>query len=244
MTGDALLCLAKLADHLGLSSLLETAAEALIKLPWEKNMLYLNHLLQVPLYERDTDRRDKLLHHPKRGAYTELQLLELLKAANTPWSNCASAINLESLQPSELHVLLGSFADEKWDSDSEALLRPALKEQLMPEALRSKLNWTKPVRFTHGIMLPKQGTADDNGNGQFIILQKCDLNLRITHRHREGIARVMFYICISSPVKSKLNVCRAVDNSKYDRLKSLLLFCRSGSGRSLPASPLKHQKNP
>ena len=93
-------------------------------------------------------------------------------------------------------------------------------------------------------MLPKQGTADDNGNGQFIILQKCDLKLRITHRHREGIARVMFYICISSPVKSKLNVCRAVDNSKYDRLKSLLLFCRSGSGRSLPASPLEHQKNP
>jgi len=38
MTGDALICLAKLADHLGLSSLLETAAEALIKLPWAKNM--------------------------------------------------------------------------------------------------------------------------------------------------------------------------------------------------------------
>ena len=38
MTGDSLICLAKLADHLGLSSLLETAAEALIKLPWEGKM--------------------------------------------------------------------------------------------------------------------------------------------------------------------------------------------------------------
>ncbi|KAL0034845.1 hypothetical protein WJX77_009549 [Trebouxia sp. C0004] len=44
MTSDALIsiCLAKLADHLGLSPLLETAAAALIKLPWEKNMLYSN----------------------------------------------------------------------------------------------------------------------------------------------------------------------------------------------------------
>ena len=83
MTGDALTCLAKLADHLGLSSLLETAAEALIKLPWEENMSHLLELLQMSLYKRETDRRDQLLHHPKRGAYTELQLLDLLQAANT-----------------------------------------------------------------------------------------------------------------------------------------------------------------
>ncbi len=244
MTGDALLCLAKLADHLGLSSLLETAAEALIKLPWEKNMLCLNHLLQMSLYKRDTDRRDKLLHHPKRGAYTELQILELLKAANTPWSDCASAIDLESLQPSELHALLGVFADEKWDSDSEAFFRPALQEQLMPEALRSKLDWTKPVRVTHGIMLPEQWRADNIV--QTILLQKCDLKLHISHRHQEGMARVMFYICTSSPVNSKLSLCLAVDNSKCDRyrLKSVLLLCRSGNGWPLPASPLKHPKNP
>ncbi len=77
MRSDALLCLAKLADHLGLSSLLETAAEAFIKLPWEENMLHLDKLLQMSSYKRDTDRRDKLLHHPQRGAYTELQLLGL-----------------------------------------------------------------------------------------------------------------------------------------------------------------------
>ena len=240
MTGDALLCLAKLADHLGLSSLLETAAEALIKLPWEENMLCLNDLLQMSSYKRDTDRRDKLLHHPKRGAYTELQILDLLKAANTPWSDCASAIDLESLQPSELHALLRVFADEEWESDSEAFLWPALKEQLMPEALRSKLDWTKPVRVTHGIMLPEQWRADNTT--QTILLQKCDLQLYITHEHQEGIARVMFYIFISSPVNSKLSLCLAVDNSKCDCLKSVLLLCRSGNGWPLPAAPLKHPK--
>ena len=170
MTGDALLCLAKLADHLGISSLLNTAAEALIKLPWEKNMFCLNHLLQMSLYKRDTDRRDKLLHHPKHGAYSELQILNLFKAANTPWSNCASAINLESLQPSELHALLGIFADEKWNSDSEAFLRP--------EALRAKLDWTKPVRLMHGIMLPEQWRADNSV--QTIHLQECNFKLQIT----------------------------------------------------------------
>ncbi|KAA6426970.1 MAG: hypothetical protein FRX49_03294 [Trebouxia sp. A1-2] len=162
MTGDALICLAKLADHLGLSSLLETAAEALIKMPWEENTLHLNELLQMSLYERDTARRDKLLHHPKRGAYTELQLLELLNAANTPWSGCISAIDLEGLQPSELHALLGIFGDNEWDPDSEALLRPAFKQQLMPEALRFRVDWTKPVRILHNIMLPEQGGSNNS----------------------------------------------------------------------------------
>ena len=198
MTGDALICLAKLADHLGLLSLLETAAEALIKLPWEKIMLCLNHLLQTSLYQRDTDRRDKLLHHPQRGAYTELQLLDLLKAANVPWSDCACAVDVEGLQPSELHALLGSFADKKWDSDSEALLRSALRQQMVPEALRSKVDWTKPVRIIHNIMLPEQQGSDSSV--QKVVLPKCDLKLHITPEHKEGMASIKFYHWISFPI--------------------------------------------
>lgn len=170
-------------------------------------MLWLKYLLRLSLYKRNTDRRDELLQHPKRGAYTELQILELLQAANTPWSNCASAIDLESLQPSELHVLLGVFADEKWDSDSEALLRPVLKEQLMPAALRTKLDWTKPVRIVHNVMLPEQWRADNIS--QTLPLQKCDFKLQIEHSHREGMTRVTVYICISSPVNSKLSQAQA-----------------------------------
>ncbi len=205
MKGYSLLCLAKLADHLGLSSLLETAAEALIKLPWEGNMLCLSHLLRLSLYKRDTDRRDKLLHHPKRGAYSELQILELLKAANTPCSNCASAVDLESLQPSELHALLGMFADKHWDSDSEAFLRSALKEQLRPEALRSKLDWTCPVRIIHNIMLPEQRGADSKQNVQTIPLRNCDLELLI--EHEKGMARVTICHLQRLPHSAQSSAC-------------------------------------
>ena len=232
MTGDALICLAKLADHLGLSSLLETAAEALIKLPWEGKMSRLKELLQMSLYNRVTDRRDKLLHHPKRGAYTELQLLDLLKAANTPWSDCASAIDLESLQPSELQALLGVFADVKWDSDFEALLRPALKEQMMPEALRSKLNWAKPVRIIHNIMLPAQ--RGSNSSVQTIPLPKCDLELQITSQHKEGMAKFIF--ChLHKLCHSKVSLCLAFDSFKRGLFKLVLWLCRSGSDWTLPA---------
>ena len=196
MTGDALLCLAKLADHLGLSSLLETAAEALIKLPWEENMLYLNHLLQMSLYKRDTDRRDKLLHHPQRGAYTELQLLGLLKALDTPRRKCASAIDLESLQPSELHALLGVFADETWDSDSEALLRPALKQLMVPEALRSKVDWRKPVRIIHNLICFQR-------EGEFTPVQKQFLYTSVTLSctSKKVWPDPCFAICLSFPTQ-------------------------------------------
>lgn len=76
---------------------------ALIKLPWEKNMGRLNKLLLMSVYKADTAKPNRLLHHPQRGAYTELQLLGLLHAAiYSPESTCASAIDLESLQPNEL----------------------------------------------------------------------------------------------------------------------------------------------
>ncbi len=203
MTDQALLCLAKLADHLGLSSLLETAAEALIKLPWEKDTWCLKTLLQMSLYKRDPDRRDKLLHHPQRGAYTELQLLELLKRSDTPSSDCASAFDVESLQPSELHALLGVFADKK-RPNFEALLHLALRQHMVPEVLRSKVDWTKPVRIIHNIMLPEQ--QGSNSSKQIILLPKCDLELHITPEHKEGMARVTFYNCISSPLDS-CSVC-------------------------------------
>ncbi|KAL0033575.1 hypothetical protein WJX79_004573 [Trebouxia sp. C0005] len=246
MTGDALICLAKLADHLGLSSLLETAAEALIKMPWEENTLHLNELLQMSLYERDTARRDKLLHHPKRGAYTELQLLELLNAANTPWSGCISAIDLEGLQPSELHALLGIFGDNEWDPDSEALLRPAFKQQLMPEALRFRVDWTKPVRILHNIMLPEQGGS--NNSVQIIPLRECCLELHITHRHRKGQETVDLYLYPTSDsektiedlfrhltlfsVHTRAPYLRTCRTASHAQIKQLKLAAHEGVGWS------------
>ena len=119
MTAHPLSCLAKLADHLGLSSLLASAAEALIKLPWERNIGRLNRLLLRSVYKADTVERNRLLHHPQRGAYTELQVLAFSHAdIDRPWSTCASVIDLESLQPNELHALLGILVDNPKSSDT------------------------------------------------------------------------------------------------------------------------------
>ena len=97
---------------------------------------------------------------------------------------------MESLQPSELQALLGIFADKKWDSDSEAILRSALRQRMVPEALQSKLDWPKPVRIIHNITLPEQRGSDSSV--QKIPLHKCDLELHVTSKHKEGMAKLMF----------------------------------------------------
>jgi len=49
MTDEALCCLARLGDRLGLSTLYNKAAQHLIQAPWEKNMMSLSKLLEVPV---------------------------------------------------------------------------------------------------------------------------------------------------------------------------------------------------
>ena len=139
----------------------------------------LNRLLLMSVYKADTAKLNKLLHHPQRGAYTELQLLDLFNTAFG--GTCASAIDLERLQPDELHALLGILVDSQGSSD--ALLLSALKQTQIP--LRSKLDWSQPVRVIIQIVLPKQGEV--RNSTQLIRLPECDLALRITHRQSEGV---------------------------------------------------------
>ena len=178
MQGHALYCLAQLADHLGLSALLEAAAEALIKQPWEHNMKQLSSMLQITLYREDTSKRNRLLHHPQRGAYTELQVLELVESLDVADSDCAAAVDLERLQPAELHVLLAVLADAEHGS---TLLRKAVQQLLVPEALRQPPDWTKHVRIMHNIMLPESGTSDS-----YIHLPRCIFKLRVERSHHDG----------------------------------------------------------
>ncbi len=152
MAGPAFLCLAKLADHLGLSTLLQNTAEFLIQLPWVKNMGRIFSLLKTQMYQQDTDKRNTLLHHPQRGAYTELQVLSLLESLGSTEDDLASALNMGGLQPAEIHTLLGILAFAERESD--ALLRKAVQCHLTPENLRQTPDWTKPVRIIHNIMLP------------------------------------------------------------------------------------------
>ncbi len=211
MPAHALYCLAKLADHLGLSCLLAAAAEALIKLPLEKNLAQLNRLLLMSVYKADTAKRNKLLHHPQRGAYTELQLLDLCPAAiYSPGRTCASAIDLESLQPNELRALLGVLVNKRGSSD--ALLRSALKQSQIPEALRPKLDWSQPVRVITDIVLPKQGEV--RNSMQLIPLLECHLTLRIPHKQSEGawLCSTLLMCMIKISVVSMLNMSLALDS--------------------------------
>ena len=146
MDSNRLLCLAQLADHLGLTSLLDTAdAEHLILLPWHSKMLLLTTLMKLSVYTTNTDKRKMLLHHPRRGAGTELQVLAVLKNMGIPRADCASALELQRLQPAELQGLIAALLDS--EEDPGPLLRAAAKQQLVPEALRADLTGPRMCGF-------------------------------------------------------------------------------------------------
>ncbi|KAL3151452.1 hypothetical protein ABBQ38_012458 [Trebouxia sp. C0009 RCD-2024] len=152
MKADGLLCLAQLADHLGLSSLLDTAADHLITLPWHENMPSLCSLLHLSPYTKNNDKGIRLLHHPRRGAHTELQVLAVLENLRIPRADCASAVELQQLQPAELQTLLAELVES--EEDPGPLLRAAVKQQLVHVVRRPPPDSTKNVRIMHNIMLP------------------------------------------------------------------------------------------
>lgn len=192
MDAEGLCCLAQLADHLGLSCLLDTAAERLIQMPWHKNMPLLSHLLKLSVYMADTDKRTKLLHHPKRGACTELQVLAVLESISIPRADCASALELQKLQPAELHGLIAALVDS--EEDPGPLLRAAAKQQLVPESLRAAPDWSKNVRIVHNIMVPP--------DKQSFELPESKLTLRVLQRKRilskAAFVFVVSHVCAGS----------------------------------------------
>lgn len=151
MKARALVHLAQLADHLGLSSLLDAAAESVVVLPWHHNMEWLVALLKIPVYQKNTEQRNKLLHHPQRGACTELQVLAVLEHVGIPRADFASAVDLQGLQPAELRALLVILVDCEEDGP---FLRAAVKQDLVPEALRAAPDRTQNVRILHNVVIP------------------------------------------------------------------------------------------
>ena len=91
-TEETLLCLAQLGDHLGHSALLDNAVDALIQKPWVDNMHCIAQILAMPTFHQDIARIGELLHHPRRGAYTELQVLELLEMADMSQNSIAAVL--------------------------------------------------------------------------------------------------------------------------------------------------------
>lgn len=183
LEAEELLSLAKLADHLGLSSLLNTAADRLIKLPWHKHMSLLAARFKLAVYTTDTDKRVTLLHHSQRGACTELQVLAVLEHMGIPRANCASFLDLKGLQTAVLQGLLALLVDSA--EDPGPLLRIAARLELIPEALRIPPDWSKSTRIVHNIML----LAPDSGvSAQHIALPECQLELHLRFLREEGRA--------------------------------------------------------
>ena len=162
-----------------ISQFLDTAAELLIALPWHKNMLRLSSLLKLPVYLTNMYKRTKLLHHPNRGAVTELQVLAVLENLGIPRADCASALEVQKLQPAELQGLFAALVDSK--KQPGQLLHAAAQQQLVPEVLQTAVDWSKNVRIVHNIMLPDPGSRFLS-----IALRECKLKLTVEHRLKEG----------------------------------------------------------
>ena len=200
MDADGLLCLAQLADHLGLTYLLDRAAEHLIALPWHKNITLLGRLLKLSAYATDVDKRNRLLLHSRRGACTELQVLAVLEDMSIARADCASALQLQRLQPAELQGLFAALVDS--EEDPGELLRAAAKQQLVPEALRTAPDWTRNVRIVHSIMLPLPSPGV-----QELTLSECKLKLfakRVTTKGRQCLCPLYVF---SSDHQAACGVC-------------------------------------
>lgn len=156
--------IALLADHLGLPGLLEDAATNLVTVEWCDEdsgvMLKLATLLRMVPYKQDANKRRDLLHHPERGAYTELQVLELLDSMGCHEDEILFALRMEGLQPAELNALLAAIVSRP--TDSYQLLQAAVQMLLIPEGLRTSPGCDRRVRIVGDITLnlsniPKHG---------------------------------------------------------------------------------------
>lgn len=173
MTARTLLCLAQLGDHLGLSTLEDGAIDALIQRPWVDHMVSIAQLLAMPKFQHDTAKIDSLLHHPNRGAYTELQALELLEMVHVSEDSMAGILKMDTMQPSELDILLGILVNTAHIPGM--LLGKAVQQYRLPEGSRPDPDWSTRTRILSNIMMPNAGIRID------IEVPHCNFYLEMEH---------------------------------------------------------------
>ena len=122
-----LLCVTSLAEHLGLHELLERFAGNTVSYIWHMRMDSIASI--VDLYYKTKRDVKALLHHPTRGAYSELEVLELLELAKIPDSDILNMLELELMGPAEINILLAILVDQN-HADRTSLLRKTVKHQL------------------------------------------------------------------------------------------------------------------
>ena len=158
---------AQLGSHVGLVPITELAAERIVERPWEDRVQVLKEVLKQPRYLQDKARMNKLLHHTKRGAYTELQVLEVLDSMDMPEAFIADMLNIDMMQKEELHALLSILLSS--DRQHGVLLRQALEQYMLPECLLKRRYLTCNTRFLHNVMLTGEDQVSPLPESPFIV---------------------------------------------------------------------------
>lgn len=180
MEPEGLSCLMRLGDRLNLYKLLDSIAWKLARRCW---LPYMDNLTLAVRYLHKTKRDMKaLLHHPRRGAYTELQVLGLLEAASIPEDVIVDVLDLELMGLAELNVLLGILAKCGHSTHNVLLRKAVTQQQLLFQGLTSEhhlLDWQQ-TSIAENIMLPDSGKPNIQ-----VLLPGSELKL-VLQWHREG----------------------------------------------------------
>ena len=143
-------------------------------------------MLNLPVYKHDSQKLYSFLHHPQRGAYTELQILQVLEDGAAAESVIAcSGLDWDTLQPAELHTILGILS--KPERPPGVLLQRAVQQQQVYEPLPPSLNeqvpgnWS-PVHIVRSLMLPEATRPRKN----IRLPYELELQLRLEYSIRHG----------------------------------------------------------
>ena len=180
MTRNALLSVGQLGDHLGLTSLVEIAAEELIQMFWTNDMQCLKQILHLPYFKHHLDRINKLVHHAKRGAQTELQVLELMELCELPEDDIAAVLSISTMQPAEVHTLFGILTNGR--HPSSVLLHKAVTQHLKLPASCPGPTMTTGTFIVNNIMLP----GPDQAGNLYTALPSSQLRLVVKRNLSEG----------------------------------------------------------
>ena len=208
MNTKALLSLAKLGDHLGLASFCEAAAEVMVQMPWEDQIHELATVLQMSVYRLDLAKKNTLLHHAKRGAYTELQVLEVLEKAEASDDELMTCISLQALQLEEMQVLLRILRNS--GHKPGAFLAKAVQQHTLPACLQPDGKAETTTRLVDHIMRSEVSNCEET----------------------YGLANTNFELQVeASPTSGKTG---AVDKA-HSHQSSMLQFCYCSDKCSLQA---------
>ena len=174
-------------------------------------MISLCDLLEVPIFRQIKVR--ELLHHAKRGALSELQVLELSESCGITEVDIADVLDVNTMQPAELHVLLEILIDER--RTSLLLLRKAVSQHVNPTVQTTVHTDGVHNQIMRGIRMPCQDekslfTAVPNSRLRLLVEKssKGDLLLILVltqTSHKSGIAPIALLHPVKLLCVSQLN---------------------------------------